>query len=185
MTWIAPFSTSFVEPIIDNLLTYIRSNALDALTWANGGVALPDFAAIYDSRVGLSQDDFPNLMVDRVFSTLAEDDHESSVEQLHKITLIFELVGTDATELTARQKRYMKALDSMCRKIPQAVLMTGVEGTQHCGKDVINHDYGVDHPFNDGHHRLGTLTFVVEMTEYETAIDTVLDDEGRPVLSDP
>lgn len=272
-TWVPKYHTSFVEPIVNNLLAYIRSNFVDALTWAYGGSiaavaatgswviasapadgdtitangalftfrsspvgdyeiqigasaaitvtsaaaklnasvdplvavatysavtttlgvthdtagragnaytlaesssaisasgttllggldAIANWAAIYDSRIGYFQETLPDLMVDRISSKLIEKADDGGVEQLHQIYLIFELYGTDATELSTRQRRYMRALDSVCRKCPKTTLTVGVTGT-----DVLSHEYGVLHPWHEGYVKQGQLVFAVTMEE--------------------
>lgn len=167
MAWQPKYKTSFIEPIVNNMLDYIRANAPDALLWANwpGITPLPTFVAVYNSRVGFEQESFPDLMVDRITSILVEKDDESGVEELHKITLIFELTGSNPTELTARQWRYMKALDSMLRTMPHLILMSGMLGAQHCGTDVVSHDYGVLRGGGDNYFRQGALVFAISMEE--------------------
>lgn len=143
MPWAPRYATSFGELLIKNLLEYIRTNDADALTWANGGAGLVPFAAIYNSTIGLEQESFPHLGVVSSRVQLSEDVDESGVDELHQIALMVEVEDANATTATINFFRYMRAVDSMCRTIPQSTLMAGITGTQHGRVEVTNHDYGI------------------------------------------
>ena len=170
MAWIPKYNTQFVEPIITNLLVYIKAHIPDALLWANGGSAqlpAPAATAIFNSTIGLEQETFPDLMVWKVTSPqLDEAGDASEVRELHHIMFCFELTGSDVTELTTRQWRYMKAYDSVCRAIPNASLYAGMPGTGHGAVEVINHDYGMPRKFKSGDYlRVGMFTVALAMSE--------------------
>lgn len=169
MAWIPPYNTQFVEPLVNNLLTYLKANAKDALEWANGGAGDEyqgfDAKAVYNSTIALGQKTFPDLFVWKVSSPMLDDSgHE--ISQLHHIVFCFELVGADPTELTIRQWRYMRALDSMARAIPNEVLYAGMAGAKHGAIEVINHDYGMPRKFEkELWLRAGMLTVAIAMQE--------------------
>lgn len=168
--WIPKYNTQFVEPLVNNLLVYLKANSTAALVWANGGVdPLEPFdeKAIYNSTIALGQKTFPDLFVWKIVSPMLDEAaDESSVKELHQITLCFELTGEDVTELTIRQMRYMNAVDSMCRSIPNSALYAGMIGTRHGAIEVINHDYGMPRKFEkDLWLRAGLLTVAIAMQE--------------------
>ena len=170
--WIPKYNTQFVEPLVNNLLPYLKANSAAALIWACGSVVLEGYTpfpdeAVYNSTVALGQKTFPDLFVWKVTSqTLDEAADESDVRELHNIVLCFELVGEDITELTVRQWRYMNALDSMCRSVPTATLYAGMIGTRHGAIEVVNHDYGMPRKFEkELWLRAGMLTVAIAMRE--------------------
>lgn len=168
--WIPKYNSELVEPLITNLLTYIKAHIADALLWANGGtdpLAAPAATSIYNSTIGMGQAAFPDLMVWKVTTpTLDEAADESELTELHHVTFRFGVVGSDVTELTVRRWRYMKAYDSVCRSIPNASLYAGMVGTKHGAIEVISHDYGSFAKYKDDDYLLeGMFTVAIAMKE--------------------
>jgi hypothetical protein len=116
MAWTPPKKVIDLTPLAANLLAYIELNDADALAWANGGEALPEFAATYPNASGRLQTMFPSLMI------LAQSDAEDLSGEANiaafNMTLEMTISGPDPDALVETAKRYSKAVKSMITNMP-------------------------------------------------------------------
>jgi hypothetical protein len=124
MVWSPKLNVVDLTLTVDNLLAFIEANQTEALSWANGGPGLADFAAIYPNTIGWLKSKFPSLLV---LGQADEGDggNEGSLVET-RLGLRFEtaVMGTP-DELPILTKKYDLALRSMLVNVPSATLIAG------------------------------------------------------------
>jgi hypothetical protein len=120
MPWTPQQQVIDLSQLADNLLGYIEANQTAALSWANGGAGLDDFAKFYTNASGRLQTIFPSLMIltQRAEEDLAGDALQAGWEG----TLEATVSGGDPDMLVANTKLYEKAIKSMLANIPSDTL---------------------------------------------------------------
>jgi hypothetical protein len=141
MVWSPSKAATDIRPLSPNLLAYIATNQTAALRWANGNLdGLVNFAVIYNTDEGSHQNSiFPNLQVFGERHNTRFGDDGLHVE--YSLAFIYEITGTDATQLRKDAKKYGYALESMIVNIPDTALMNGV--SDYLGANI--EELSVDH----------------------------------------
>lgn len=123
MPWTPTKQVIDLTKLADNLLAYIEAQDAAALTWANGGTALPEFAATYSNATGRLQTIFPSVLIlnQQVETDLTGDVLLGGWE----VTLEVAISGADADTLATTTKKYGKAIESILSNIPSATLTSG------------------------------------------------------------
>jgi hypothetical protein len=136
MPWTPTKQVIDLSPVVDNLLGYFEANDADALAWANGGDALPEFEKFYSNASGRLQTIFPSLMV---LSQESETDLAGEVNVAGlQLTLEATITGSNADQLVADSKKYARAVESMLANIPSATLTDG------CSPDHQSHLFEIE-----------------------------------------
>lgn len=117
MAWAPTKNVIDLSQVADNVLGYIETNQVDALTWA-GGIALGGFAKFYTNASGRLQTIFPSLMI--LTQTCETDLSGEVLVAGFEMTLEGTVGGSDPDILVADTKIYAKAVESMLANIPSA-----------------------------------------------------------------
>src|SRR4051812_27600224 len=107
--------------IVSNISTWLQANQIEALKWANGGVALPSIKNFYVSPRTVT--DFPTLsfLQSSHDSDWVNDILEIKLELMIEIALIHGNRDTAA----AYVKRYAMAIESMLANMPETTFLQG------------------------------------------------------------
>lgn len=126
MVWNPTLNVIDTSVIDANLITFIKANQVDALTWANGGTALKSFKTISDSVADRTKPIFPRLsIVDSTEGTTSSGDLNDTAYQV-TFECVFESL-TVAT-VTSTAKKYDTALKSMLANISASAITSGMLG---------------------------------------------------------
>lgn len=116
MPWDPTFKVIDQRPLAQNILNYIGTHQTAALSWANGGPGLDDFAQFYTNASGRLQTVFPCLMV--LSQGLGTDLTGDQVQAAFEIVLEGAVSGPDPDALVEKTKGYAMAVESMVVNMP-------------------------------------------------------------------
>src|SRR5688500_16149944 len=85
--------------IVPNLLAYMAAQDAEAIKWANGGTALPEFKKLFTSAEGRVHQIFPDLMVLHESAVARQTDAGLVIE--YELLFELEIVGKSADVVTA------------------------------------------------------------------------------------
>jgi hypothetical protein len=101
----------------DNLIAHIRSVQVEALKWANGGVALPPIKDFHKS---------PRLVTVFPATTFLQIEHKAKWEEVLEIDLAITLetaiIHGNKDTLADRGPKYSMAMESMLVNVPETTL---------------------------------------------------------------
>jgi hypothetical protein len=125
MTWAAKIPAKGVAPVIDNIITVVERDQADALSWINGGTALPDFAQIGKARRADAK--FPFLAVFARLSDLRQGDEERSIDESHQVVIEAAVIGSNPDDLADTLHKYTDAVHQMIITASQADMTENLE----------------------------------------------------------
>ena len=133
MAWTTNNNVPEVTRYGSNFLTFIKTNAADALAWADADNLLPvgmaDFAQVFNSSAGRMREEWPSLMlIGERAATDLEDDFPSIAWE---VTLEFALVGNDAELLATQARVFGYALASLAANVPKERLFDNAAAGHH------------------------------------------------------
>jgi hypothetical protein len=137
--------------VVPNLLAYIAAQVGEAVKWANGGVALPEFKKLFTSAEGRVHQIFPDLMVLSESAVARQTDAGLQIE--YELLFELEIVGKSADVVTALAKTYVYAVESMLVNIPPATLLAGTSLDLMVILRSIGHDIGQQGRLDSQHFR--------------------------------
>lgn len=145
MAWTPTIQVVDATRPVENLLAYIEEYGADAIQWANGGTALPDFATLYSNASGRLGTQFPLLMVlnQQMETDLTGDALVAGLE----ITLEGAVTGSDTDELVYTSKAYAMAVESMLANISSDDLMAGSYKSTHAALFELRTVFDILHGF--------------------------------------
>lgn len=126
MAWTPTIKVIDTSVIVPNLITYIKANQTEALSWVNDGAGLRDFKTISDSIADRSKPIFPRLSVQSSGGKTTGNDL-----LITGYAISFEAVlnsDNDAT-IADTARKYDVALSSMISNIPATTLTSGADNT--------------------------------------------------------
>jgi hypothetical protein len=122
MAWTPTIKVFDETPIKNNLIGYIQANQVEALKWANAGVALPSISTFHRSNRLVTQ--FPAL-------TFLQTSHDASYGEGGILMIDFEanmelaIIHGNMDTAADRVVRYAMALESMLANLPETTFRQG------------------------------------------------------------
>lgn len=134
MPWVARFpNMDFGEPVIANLERIFKRDQVEALNWANGGLAMTSFERIIQcERVS---DKFPSLAIFPVADTPSLSEEAAFVDQELRVSIEVAVTGTKPGELTLDLLKRINAVRQMVLSADEDDLMLNV-GLPHGGLEL-------------------------------------------------
>lgn len=119
MAWNPDIQVLDARNFPSNILGFIRDNQTDALSWANGGSALPDIESFYKSPRLVNV--FPSLTVlqHNYQNAIASED---TIQMDYAITLETAILHGLEDYLASNSPKYAMAIESMLANIPETTL---------------------------------------------------------------
>jgi len=142
MVWEPSIRVTDIRPISPNLLQFFRDHQTETLFWANGNQAgLSDFAVIYNTGEGLEYQIFPNVQVIRERHSTSYDDGGLTIK--YSLDLLYEVYGTNPTDLRIEAKKRGYALESMAVNIPADELIDGIDNITTLTVNEVTLEHGL------------------------------------------
>lgn len=135
------YATHYIEPIVQNLKSYLEQNELEALRWANYGELMEPTKVWRVSRWFNTL--FPVTSIIPLSTLPAEADDASRITETHAILVETEIDGSNPDQLSSAICRRIKAYDALLRKIEKLELLNGLNLSIAGGEwmDIGKHDY--------------------------------------------
>src|SRR5688572_30153212 len=124
MAFVPKFNTRYIEPIVQNLRTYLEANESEALLWANYGESMDPTKVWRTSRWYNTL--FPVTSVIPIRTTPAQSDDNSRIDETHLILVETEIDGNDPDRISKEVCRRVNAYDALLRKIGKQDLLSGL-----------------------------------------------------------
>lgn len=130
--------------LVENLLTFVEAQQVEALAWAanNAAPALAPFARIFPSAAGRVREIYPNLMVIRRERANAYGAGDL-LECVVRVTLEGQITGSDPDDLVEKAEIYSSAVESLVTNIPKNELLLNLRYFQTAQIDSIESDLDV------------------------------------------
>ena len=168
MAFVTPkYTADFILPFITALDTIIGEDADAALLWANGGTALPAFAAAHHAAPQTNIK-FPLRIIRPERTQMKEDD--AFIQELHTVIVEVAIIGPDPDLLARELTVYVRAVDAIIRTASAARLLADFTSasTKRGGLEweITTHDYDIPVPNAPASYLIvGQLTVLLAIKE--------------------
>ncbi len=135
------YETRYVEPLVQNIKSYLEKNELEALRWANYGELMEPTKVWRVSRWFNTL--FPVTSVIPLTTVPSEADDASRINETHVILVETEIDGSNPDMISSAICRRINAYDALLRKIGKLELLSGLNLDVVGGEwmDIGKHDY--------------------------------------------
>jgi hypothetical protein len=162
MAWNPALEAPDTRKLVPNVAGFFRTNSAAAVTWANGGQALPGFVNVWDSEEGRVHKYFPDVTF--LSESVATHEAAQGIEVDVELILLVLVVDKTADAATSRSRKYIAATESMLLNIPPETLTAGTSLSMGMMQE-LTHSLGQEGKLKSQHFRAAQVRVRWKFTE--------------------